>query len=261
MIATIIEIMIQIIVIWKLATSIGNIANQKGLKELGYQIMAVILWLCGEFFGAILGETIFGFGANGSNLLKTIFTLLGAVIGAGMAFLVMRLLPSSALVNTNDTNSIQEMSGIQKFGRSGYIPILVIVIAIFCVGVGFIGGFIKEAMSIFPQTHATNFIVGTELDSNGQVLQFDKEIPSDVDVIYLSFDFETLESVGPPPITVDWVVNNQVIHSTVGNMSSGKIIQSIDRKQLGLSEFTKGVYTVNIHIEYYPIASASFTVK
>ena len=250
--------MIELIVIWKLATSIGTTASQKGLKKLGYQIMAVILWLCGEFFGAILGGAVFG--ANGSFLLKYIFALLGAAVGAGIAFLVMRLLPSSALVNTSDANSNQEMSGFQKFGRSGCVPILVIVMAIFCVVVGFIGGVFKEMMSVFPQTHAINFMIGTELDSNGQIIQSNKDISSDVEVIYLGFDFVTVEGV-EPPVTVDWVVNGQIIHSTLESMKSGKIVQSIDRKQLGLSEFPKGVYEVNIHIEYAPIASASFTVK
>ena len=250
--------MIELIVIWKLATSIGNIASQKGLKKLGYQIMAIILWLCGEIFGAIVLPTFLG--TNGSFWLIYLYALVGAAIGAGVAFLVMRLLPNPVTVNANDITIKQEISGVQKFGRSGCVPVLVIVTAIFCVGIGFIGGVLKEMMSVFPQTHATKFTVGTELDSNGQILQSEKEISSDVDVIYLGFDFETVEGV-EPPITIDWIVDGQVIHSTLEYMSSGRIIRSIDRKQLGLSEFPKGVYEVNIHIEYAPIASVSFTVK
>ena len=250
--------MIELIVIWKLATSIGNIASQKGLKKLGYQIMAVILWLCGEIFGAILGGIVFG--ANGSFWLKYLFALVGAITGAGVSFLVMRLLPNLVTVNTNDTTFEQETSGIQRFGRSGCVPVLIIAIAIICVGACFIGGVFREMMSVFPQTQATNFIVGAELDNNGQVLKSEKDIQSDVDVIYIGFDFETVEGI-EPPVTIDWIVNGQVINSTLEYMSSGRIVRSIDRKQLGLSEFPKGVYEVNIHIEYAPIASVSFTVK
>lgn len=250
--------MIELIVIWKLVTSIGSIASQKGLKKIGYQIMAVILWVCGEIFGAVVLPTFIR--TNGSFLLNYLLALVGAVIGAGIAFLVMRLLPKPISGITDDININQEVSGFQKLGRSGCIPILVIVLAVFCLGVGFIGGIFKEMMSVFPQTHATNFTIGTRLDSNSQILQSVREISSDVDVIYLSFDFETAEGI-EPPVTVNWIVNGQVIHSTLEYMSSGRIVKSIDRKQLGLSEFPRGVYEVNINIEYAQIASASFTVK
>lgn len=250
--------MIEIIVIWQLATRIGNVAYQKGLKRIGYQIMAVILWLCGEIFGAILGNFIFG--ANASFLVKYLFALIGAVVGAGIAFLVMRFLPNQVAADSNSINSTQEITGIQKFGRSGCVPLLVIIIAVSCVGIGFVGTVLKNMMSVFPQTHATNFMVGTELDNNDQILPSDGEISSNVETIYLSFDYETVEGM-EPPVTVDWIVNGQVIHSEMEYMHSGKIVQSIDRQQLGLSEFPKGVYKVDIHIEYALIASVSFEVK
>lgn len=250
--------MIELIVIWKLTISIGNIASQKSLKKLGYQTMAVILWVCGEIFGAIVLPTFLG--TNGSFWLNYFYALLGAGIGAGVAILVVRLLPNPVTDNVNDITIGEETSGTNKFGRSGCVPTLVIIMAIFCVGVGLIGGIIKELMSAFPQTHATNFIIGTELDSKGQIFHSESEISSNTDVIYFGFDFETAEGV-EPPVTIDWIVNGQIIHSTVENMSSGRIIKSIDRKQLGLSEFPKGTYEVNVHIEYALIASASFIVK
>lgn len=250
--------MIELIVIWKLATGIGNIASQKGLKKLGYQIMAVILWLCGEIFGAILGGTVLG--TNGSFWLNYLFALVGAAIGAGITFLVMYLLPNPATVSPNDTAFEQEITGVQKFGRSGCVPILVIVLAIFCVGLGFVGGVIKEMMSVFPQSHATNFIIGTEISDDGQVIQSNNDIPSSAETIFLSFDFVTVEGI-EPPVTVDWIVNGQIIYSSLEYMSSKTVVQSISRTQLGLSEFPKGVYEISIHIEYAPIASTSFVVK
>jgi hypothetical protein len=52
--------MIEIIVIWRLIVYIGRLAEQKGLKKLGYQLMAVLLWLCGEISGGIVGGAILG---------------------------------------------------------------------------------------------------------------------------------------------------------------------------------------------------------
>jgi len=120
--------------------------------------------------------------------------------------------------------------------------------------------FFLKVRSGFQQTHATNLMVGTELDSNGQVMQSNNDISSDADLIYLSFDFVTLRGA-ELPVTVDWVANGKIIHSTMESMRSGKIVQSTNRKQLGLAEFPKGVYEINIHMGYAPFASASFTVK
>src|SRR5690349_9923283 len=110
-----------------------------------------------------------------------------------------------------------------------FIAVAVIVFALLVI---------LRIRSGFQQTHATNLMVGTKLDSNAQVIQSNKDISSDTDVIYLSFDFVTLKGI-ELPVTVDWIVNGQIIHSTLETLRSGKIVQSTDRKQLGLSEFPK----------------------
>ena len=124
--------MLEIILIWQLAKYIGNEASKKSLKKGRYQLMAILLWLIGEFTGAIFGNLIFGEGA--SFWVSYIFALVGAIAGAGIAFLVMKLLPNQAPSDNNMNVGIEyETSGMQKFGRSGWIPTLIILLAFFCL--------------------------------------------------------------------------------------------------------------------------------
>ncbi len=123
--------MIELIVLWRLAVSIGNLASQKGLKKLAYQIMAVALWISGEIFGFVIGSFIFG---DDNRLGQYVVGLVGAAIGAGIAFLIMRLIPNPGEPDSINTTIVQDKTPqMQKFGRSGCIPALVIFLTIFCV--------------------------------------------------------------------------------------------------------------------------------
>jgi len=87
--------MLEIFLVWRLAVRIGNQAAQKGFKKFGYQLMLVVLWICGELLSGVLGYVILG-EAN-SFWITYILALLGAAFGAGIAFLIMRLLPKQSL--------------------------------------------------------------------------------------------------------------------------------------------------------------------
>ena len=128
--------MLEIFLIWQLAKYIGNGVTKKGLKKGRYQVMAVLLWLIGEFTGALFGNLIFG--DSVSLWVNYIFALMGAIVGAGTAFLVTTLLPNQASTENSINVEIErESSGMQKFGRSGWIPVLVILLAFFCMCIVF----------------------------------------------------------------------------------------------------------------------------
>ena len=123
--------MLEIYLVWRLANYIGNEATRKGLKKGRYQFMAVLLWILGEFGGAILGSAIF---TDTSSVWPTYgIAILGAVLGAGTAFLVMKVLPLPVSSENLVPSVIGEEPVISNnFARSGWIPALVIILAFFC---------------------------------------------------------------------------------------------------------------------------------
>lgn len=114
--------MIEIFLIWRLAVHIGNEAAKKGLKKFRYQIMAVLLWVCGELTGSLLGRVLFG---SDNSLRVYGMALVGALAGAGMAFLVMRLVPQPESFPIQNENEIMaESRPANRFRRSGWLPTL-----------------------------------------------------------------------------------------------------------------------------------------
>lgn len=129
--------MLEIIIVWRLTKYIGILATQKGLKKLGYQIMAVALWISGEIIGGFLSGIIFK--SIDSFWLDYGMALLGAILGSGVAFLIMRILPNQELTSDQNVieNSQEKTSGSRKFARSAWIPALVILCSTsFCLCAG-----------------------------------------------------------------------------------------------------------------------------
>lgn len=84
--------MLEILAIWYLVVRIGKIVDQKGYKRGWYIVMTIALWFGGEIFGAIVGMLVIG--ALGSEqCLIYLFALGGALIGAGIAYLIANSLP------------------------------------------------------------------------------------------------------------------------------------------------------------------------
>ncbi|MFN8413995.1 MAG: hypothetical protein U0Z26_16565 [Anaerolineales bacterium] len=251
--------MLEIIIIWKLAENIGNVAEQKGLKKIGYQIMAVLLWLCGEFFGGTLGYAFLG--REGSFLLKYLMALVGAIAGAAIAFLVMRFIPKQEIVSTqNDSGLNKEASPNKKFGRSNWIPVIVVLFAIICLCVGFGVVAISQMRSMVQAINATNPIIGTEINNSGQISQSIGEIPSETEVIYFSFYFD-IPVNEPTAVDIDWSVNGQPMYTFTETFTKGQMVTKLDRTQLGLTEFPKGNYEVQARMGTFYLISASFVVK
>jgi hypothetical protein len=89
--------MIEILVIWFLASKIGKIAKQKGHKSGGYIALTVVLWIVGELVGAVVGALALVIaGAESSQCLIYLFALAGAGCGAGIAYLIANNLSQRA---------------------------------------------------------------------------------------------------------------------------------------------------------------------
>ncbi len=80
--------MLEILFLFFFARKIGEIVRLKGYEALGYQVMAIVLWFGGEFAGACLGFALFGFDES-AQCIAYIVALIGAAIGAGVAYLVV----------------------------------------------------------------------------------------------------------------------------------------------------------------------------
>jgi hypothetical protein len=131
--------MIELIVIWRLAVGIGREAAQKGLKKIPYQIMAILLWICGELMGFVWAFALLG--NNETSVLTYGLALIGALIGAGVAFLIMKLIPEQPTLSDSAVAiGTQDSSVIQMFGRRAWLPVLVIVVAVACSCIAFFGG-------------------------------------------------------------------------------------------------------------------------
>jgi hypothetical protein len=96
--------MIEIIILFFIARRIGRIAKEKGLKPLRYQVLLIVLWFFGEFlFGgfayAFIGDTELA-------CVAYLFAIIGALLGAGMAFLIVTIKKPKI--------SLQVGSGVQQ---------------------------------------------------------------------------------------------------------------------------------------------------
>ena len=83
--------MLEIILLIYLTRHIGEIIEEKGRKSGWYKVLTVVLWIGGEVFGAIVGAVVSELSGTGTFLVY-IFALVGAAIGAGLAFMIAKSL-------------------------------------------------------------------------------------------------------------------------------------------------------------------------
>lgn len=79
--------MLEIIFIIFLARKIGQVAKDKGLKPLGYQVLLVFLWFFGEFLFGVFGYVLFG--ESELACVAYLLAIIGALLGVGLAFLIV----------------------------------------------------------------------------------------------------------------------------------------------------------------------------
>jgi hypothetical protein len=96
--------MLEILAIYWMCKKIGSMLREKGRNPLGFQIMAVVLWLGGELcagVGVAIVQAIRHGAETEPGLELYAFALLGAIIGALISFGIVWLIPPAAgAVNT-----------------------------------------------------------------------------------------------------------------------------------------------------------------
>lgn len=81
--------MIEIVMLIYLTRLVGRIVEQKNRKSGWYKFLAVVLWLGGEFAGGFAGGLLVVL-THASEGFIYLFALIGAAIGAGVAFVVAK---------------------------------------------------------------------------------------------------------------------------------------------------------------------------
>jgi hypothetical protein len=110
------------------------------------------------------------------------------------------------------------------------------------------------------EIQATNPTIGTELNNDGRIAQSITEIPSDAEVIYMSFYFD-IPVDQATAVSFDWSINGQPAYSFTENVRKGQVVTKLDRSQLGLSEFPQGNYEVQARMGTFYLISVPFVVK
>jgi hypothetical protein len=88
--------MLEIIILFKLCSSIGRILEEKGRKSGWFKLMLVVFWFVGEFFVAFVGMIVIMAVDNTDEPsigLSYLLGILGAALGAFAAFAIAKSVP------------------------------------------------------------------------------------------------------------------------------------------------------------------------
>ena len=92
--------MIELIILWKLCTAIGQIVEAKGHSKTNYIVMTVLLWvfaeLAGGFVGAVIGIIIWG--EDNGTILGYGAALVCAALSAGLSYFIAKRLPDKTQI-------------------------------------------------------------------------------------------------------------------------------------------------------------------
>ena len=91
--------MLEILIVIALCTKMGKLLRAKGRKPLTMQIALVVMWIAGEFIAGFVAGIVHVL-RNGQNVEMGfgvyLVAIVGAAIGAGIAFLIAHLLPDQS---------------------------------------------------------------------------------------------------------------------------------------------------------------------
>lgn len=82
--------MLEILLMIALCKKIGREVRAKGQSPTGYQVLAVVLWIGGEFLGGMIGGVVANLSGGGDADLCFGYglALAGAACGAGIAYTI-----------------------------------------------------------------------------------------------------------------------------------------------------------------------------
>mgnify|MGYP006294305457 CR=1 FL=1 len=251
--------MLEIFFIWKLVVYVGKSVNKKGLPKTRYQIMAGIIFIIGELSGSFLGFTLFKNYPYEWPIY--IIAIVFALLGAWFALLIVKLLPhENNESKTKEDYPNENLTSLNTFSRSIWIPTIGIVVSIFCL-LFFIGvSVVFNLNEIGFQVEASNPIIGIDIDDDGKISSRVFEIPKETEVIYFGFDFElTIDS--QLPIDFIWYIDGYKVYAFKEPINEGNIVVSLNRMELGIPEFNKGLYEVTANSGDKLLTSAQFVIK
>lgn len=251
--------MIELIVIWRLSVNIGRIAAEKGLKKFPYQLMAVLLWILGEFSGGGLAYIVLEKPAD--KLLTYAFCLVGAVLGAVISFQVMHYvpeLPEEDSVSRLAAN--RRVRGTTQFRRSAWVPTCAILATVGCLGATYVTGIALNVRARFQQVQVSHPVVGTQVDDGNRIVKPLAQIDAQAEAIYLGFTLVDPSKVGMT-ITIDIQVDGKPAYTYSKKFEPGQVMTVLERSSLGIDEFPRGTYTVKIRAGSYSQADTSFIIQ
>jgi hypothetical protein len=224
--------MLEIIIIWRLTKYIGTLAQEKGYKKLGYQVMSVILWLVGELIG---GSIAYSFFEKKPVILQYVIAFIGALAGAGIAFLIMRALPN------HETDIPSEKP---KFSAKKFIPLIVSFLAIGCLCISF-GGLVFYRVITLADFKATELSIDTQIANNDQISHL-KEFSVKANIIYFTFYLDCPEDM-EVPIEIRWYINEDPVFASTGTHRKGYVITTLERAgDLHMAQFPPGTYRAEV---------------
>lgn len=101
--------MLEILALLVLTKRIGKIVEEKGHKSGWYKALAVGLWFGGEIVGLILGILIVG-GDSSARWLPYLIALIGAAVGAGIAYAIANNLPPGNPTLSPESSGVKQSS-------------------------------------------------------------------------------------------------------------------------------------------------------
>ena len=258
--------MLEIIAILGLAALIGRQAKEKGLKKWPYQLMVVVLWVCGEFIGAlfagILGKYFFD---ETLPLLYTyLIALAGALTGAFIAFLILRWIPDSefrVITSESGDGSFQTVNN-PPFQRSAWVPALAGIIAASCLCLTF-GGLvivgIANAGRITGSIHASTPVLSYGYGRENSLSEATNVIPTRASRLFVSYSLD-LPSDYEAIITYLILYEGSPLVSFAESHERGQVLTIIEPSVLGKNKFPEGDYVIEIKYGNITLSSAAFHV-
>jgi hypothetical protein len=166
--------MLEILALLALTRKIGKIVENKGYKPGMYKFLTCVLWFGGEIFGAILGAII----SEGEMIPTYLIAILGAMIGAGTAYLIAvnrpeRPLPQSASGTGKTVEGIKDVA-LEIYWKGAFV-IMDTNISIFLDGVMIGSGSFVKGFSLQAQTTSGDHTVVLQASGRTTSTTFETE--------------------------------------------------------------------------------------
>lgn len=92
--------MLEIVLLYFLCKSIGDVITNKGRVPIGYQVLAVVMWFGGEFFAVFLYLVYLVVAEvepqQAFDLSAWLIALAGGGVGGGIAYFIAHVMPPAA---------------------------------------------------------------------------------------------------------------------------------------------------------------------